>query len=146
MNDRVSLDYLIVANHAEVMNGMLYLNGGGWSDLFRPIVSEPGVLYLNSFSVAISLSFPPELTNRQYHLVIRLEKLDDSQVLAQNHSAITVGKPVIPAENTIPHVLVAATFNVVFPSPGSYRIFAEIEEGGDSKEYTFRVHDVKIGT
>jgi len=146
MNDRASIDYLILANHAEVTNGMLYLNGGGWTDLFRPVVSEPGTLYLNSFSVAISLSFPPELANRQYHLVISLEKLGDSQVLAQNHSAITVGKPVIATENTVPHILVAATFNVVFPGPGSYRIFSKIDEGGDEKDYLFRVHDVKIGT
>ena len=42
------IEYVTLAHHAEAVNGLLYLQGSGWSDLEQPIDGEGnlGMLHL----------------------------------------------------------------------------------------------------
>jgi hypothetical protein len=61
---------LLLADHAVVAEGKLYVNGGGWS------VTSPGA----PSAIAIKLDVPWDRTNQRLHLRLRLVGQDGEQV------------------------------------------------------------------
>src|SRR5450756_8364 len=60
--DRISLDYLLVADGADAVGGKLYLLGGGWDRLMVPQLPGPPAV---PFAVALGINVPWNLTNRK---------------------------------------------------------------------------------
>jgi hypothetical protein len=56
---------MLLADHAEAVNGKLYINGGGWS------MTGPNP---SPFAIAVSVKVPWEMANRRHQL--RLELVD----------------------------------------------------------------------
>ncbi len=143
MDDHITIDYLIAANHAEIANGLLYVSGGGFTDIYRPKL-EPSS-YLNIFSVALSLAIPWDETNRLHTISVRVEKLEDMFVLSETHASMNISRPPTLPEGVELHVTATVAFNIVFPEPSDYQIVATVDTEGDSKKWRFRVHDVAMG-
>jgi hypothetical protein len=61
---------LLLADHAVVAEGKLYINGGGWS------VTSPGA----PSAIAVKLDVPWDRTNQRLHLRLRLVGQDGEQV------------------------------------------------------------------
>jgi len=61
---------LLLADHAVVAEGKLYINGGGWS------VTSPGA----PSAIAVKLDVPWDRTNQRLHLRLRLIGQDGEQV------------------------------------------------------------------
>lgn len=56
---------LMLADHAEALNGKLYINGGGWTNLWAPDMPV-------NFSLAIILHVPWDQANTKHDLLIEL--------------------------------------------------------------------------
>lgn len=132
-----TVEVLVVANHAEARDGLLFLSGACWTDLWRgvPQGTPPP---LNHFGIGVAILVPWEETNRRHHLTLKLET-EDGKDLTRMEGDFEVGRPAgIPAGSDQRAVL-AINADIQFPKPGGYRVIAET--GQERRSVSFRVHD-----
>jgi hypothetical protein len=142
ISERVTVEALILANHVEAVNGLLYMSGGGWTDHNRNIQPN-GQPPVSHFGVALSIRVPWNDTNRPHPFTLRIENEDSTVVIATVQTQINVGRPPQLDQGAEQHVMIGVNVDTIFPRAGGYRIFAQMDETGDSKSWAFRVHDVR---
>ena len=71
MLDQVEVDFLILADLAEVLNGKLYMMGGAWDRRHFRDIAAPVPL-----TIVVGVLVPWNLTNEPHRLRIRLEDED----------------------------------------------------------------------
>ena len=85
------IEYVTLAHHAEAVNGLLYLQGAGWTDLEQPIDGE-GNLGMLHLGIGVSITIGWNETNRNYPLTISVEHEDGEQLFAVEGS-VEAGRP-----------------------------------------------------
>ena len=85
------IEYVTLAHHAEAVNGLLYLQGAGWTDLEQPIDGE-GNLGMLHLGIGVSIVIGWNETNRNYPLTISVEHEDGEQLFAVEGS-VEAGRP-----------------------------------------------------
>ncbi len=133
-----SIEYLFLANHAEVQNGLLYALGAGWAEMYR-FVPDEGHPPPNHFAIATSVLVPWEETNQPHRLTVWIERDGDGPQLIQAEVQIEVGRPPGLPAGTDQRAVLALPIDFAFPEQGSYRAVAEVGEHRSSA--SFRVHD-----
>ena len=88
--DSISLDYLLVADSADVVNGKLYLLGGGWDSLKVPQLPGPPAV---PFSVAVGIDVPWSLTNQKLRFSVDVLDADGGEVVQLVGGEFEVGRP-----------------------------------------------------
>ena len=134
MEDRnsVEVEWLILADAAQVVGNKLYLMGGGWD-----------VLTVNSAfpvqqhcALAASFRVPWSETNRPHSVEIEIQD-DDGGRLMQATAQVEIGRP--PGMAPQPQrVQIAADMLLEFKRPGTYVVIARVE-GQSSERVPFRV-------
>jgi hypothetical protein len=81
-------DYLLLADRAEVVQGKLYLIGGGWDRI--GLVTLPGPA---DFDVAVGVLVGYHETNAPHRLEIQLEDEDNNLVAGPIRADIELGRP-----------------------------------------------------
>ncbi|HUZ53666.1 MAG TPA: hypothetical protein VMU94_14225 [Streptosporangiaceae bacterium] len=130
------IEYVMNADHAEAINGKLYLHGAGWTDLVQPMGpgGQPAIVHLG---VGVSIMIGWNETNRRFPLTITITHEDGAE-LTRVEAQIEAGRPPgIPPGSSFRSVLAIAA-NIQFPKPGSYRLAAELD--GETRTVVFRVH------
>lgn len=77
---------LLLCDHAEAVNGKLYINGGGWNLLFTPGVPVPNI------SLAILIEVPWTETNVRHRLRADLLTTDGDVVEVQGNAISLAGE------------------------------------------------------
>lgn len=134
------IEYVTIADHAEALNGKLYLQGAGWTDITPPVGpnGQSGIVHVG---IAVSVLVGWNETNRRFPLTIRIIHEDGAE-LVKVGAQIEAGRPPgIPAGSDLRN-LIAISAELAFPMPGTYELRAELaEEPGDkTRTATFRVH------
>ncbi len=137
--EKSRIDVLILANHADAINGLLYINGGGWTDLHRQI--RGGVLPSTHFGIGLSVRVPWHDTNETHKFVLEVQNEDSTKTLVHAEGDINVGRPPQLPRGAVQHAVLAINVDVVFPEPGGYRVIATLDNGVDTTEWPFRVLD-----
>lgn len=133
------IETLLLANHAEAVNGLLYLSGGGWNEIYRA-PAPPGVPPApNHFGIAITVSVPWTETNVPHRLIVTLVGEDGGPEMLKIEGGLEVGRPPGLPPGSEQRAAIALDANVVFPSTGGYVLRAEIDE--DIRHVSFRVRD-----
>lgn len=88
--DRIALDYLIVADGAQVVGGKLYLLGGGWDRLTVPQLPGPPAV---PFAVALGINVPWSLTNTKLGFSVDVTDSDGDEVAQLAAGQFEVGRP-----------------------------------------------------
>ena len=127
------VEWLILADAAQVNGGKLYLLGGGWDQLnvgsAFPVTQRMGL--------AASFLVPWNETNQKRNVELSLVT-DDGDELLKINGQIEVGRPAgIPAGSE-QRAQLAADMSVEFKRPGVYSIIARID-GEESARIAFRV-------
>jgi hypothetical protein len=135
----LEIELLTLANHAEAINGLLYLMGAGWTDHWRQVPTQGGRVSPAHFGVGLAILVPWDETNRRHHVVVRIEN-GDGRELTKVASDVEVGRPPGSQAGQDFRSVLAINANVEFPTAGTYRVVASI--GENRKFVTFRVHDV----
>ena len=132
------IELLMLANHAEVQNGLLYLSGAGWDTVTRSYREgkKPGPQH---FSIALSVRVPWMETNQRHEVVIRVEDEDGHSTLMKAAANIEVGRPPGRVPGSDSRSPLAVNSIVHFPKPGGYRVRATL--GDQQRDYAFRVID-----
>ena len=138
--DRLTIELLILANHVEAINGLLYVSGGGWTDHFR-VKTPTGAATQSYLGIGVSILVPWNETNQRHQLAIRIENEDATANVAQIGAEFNVGRLPTATVGAVQHAVVAVPMALVFPAAGGYRIVAELDNG-DRRQWSFRVHDI----
>lgn len=135
------IEYIALSNHAEAVNGLLYLSGAGWTDHWRQ-PDQNGQFGSLHFGIGVSILVPWTETNRRFELKLRVEGEDGEPELANFDGELEVGRPPgLPPGSDLRAVL-AINVDTVFPKPGGYRIKGRIGDAPDSeRSVSFRVID-----
>jgi len=134
------IEMLTVANHAEAINGLLYLTGAGWTDLRRP-VGPAGQIPLNHIGIGLSILVSWNETNQKHRVILRIEDADGKS-LVNVEGEIEMGRPAgLPPGSDLRGVM-AINGEVLFQAAGVYRVVAAV--GQNMRSVTFRVHDATM--
>jgi hypothetical protein len=129
------IEYVTVADHAEAINGKLYMHGGGWSDIVRPVGpdSQPAIVH---FAIAASILVGWNETNRRFPLTITIVH-EDGDELAKIGAQVEAGRPPGITPGTDFRNFLAVQANIAFPKTGRYDVRAELDD--QTRQVTFRV-------
>jgi hypothetical protein len=141
MSERVQIDYLILANHVEAINGMLYISGGGWTELYRQLLPD-GRIPSSHLGVGASVAIPWNETNIPHRLAVQIED-EDGAVILRAEVALNVGRPPHLSPGTEQHVVLAMPADITFPHSGGYRVVLNLDDEGDTKLWNFTVRDIQ---
>ena len=117
------VEWIIIADSAEVVNGKLYLMGGGWN---RLVVNQP-FPFQQVISVAISFSVGWDETNIRQPMEIRVEDMEGNQA-ARVNGEIEAGRPrgITPGEAQ--RVQLAFKLPLRFEKPDTFSVTAYIAD------------------
>lgn len=117
------VEWIIMADSAEVVNGKLYLMGGGWD---RLIVNQP-FPFQQVISIAVSFSVGWDETNIRQPMEIRIEDMEGKQ-LARVNGNIEAGRPrgITPGKSQ--RVQLAFKLPLRIEKPDSFSVTAYINE------------------
>lgn len=141
-----TVEFFILADHAEAVNGKLYLMGGGWDRVLVPDFSQPVTM-----SFALGVVVPWHATNVRHTIQLAIEDLDRRRPVDFGLDAgFVAGRPPLLAEeaDTQRILLAVSRVPVKFDQPGAYQAVARIV-GGHERRARFRLvalPSVPIGT
>jgi hypothetical protein len=131
--ERPSIDFLILADKAEAVNGKLYMLGGAWDRVTPPSLDQPV-----AFSIAVGVLVPWGRTNEDLALRVSIEDEDGTPLGPKFEAKVNVGRP----SRAIPGQLFRALFTVSglwqLPGAGTYRVVAELGDE-ETKRVVFHV-------
>jgi hypothetical protein len=134
INRRTQVDYLLLADHAAVAEGKLYLAGGGWDR-----ITPPGLPHSMVIGIAVGIRVPYTETDDAHSVRIVVERGGDAVPLVQIQGDLEVGRP--PGSRGR-DVLVPMAFNVpvTFEAADDLVLVASVD-GREARRYPFRVED-----
>src|SRR3990172_4325763 len=119
-SDKPTVDFLILADRAEAVNGKLYVMGGAWDRMYVPDFSQQ-----QSISIATGILVPWNATNNNHSLAIRLETQDANELAALSLN-FKAGRPPLLGQAESQRVVLAFQFAIRLPGPGTYVVKALI--------------------
>ena len=137
-----SIEFLFLANHAEVQNGLLYASGGGWYQIYRFMPEGESQPPTNHFAIATSVLVPWEETNQPHRLNISIVRDGDGPLLVQAEVAIEVGRPPGLLPGTDQRAVFALPIDIAFPEQGVHRVVAQV--GEETRSVIFKVQDHRV--
>jgi len=138
--DKPRIEFVVVADHAAAESGKLYMNGGLWTEIGRPVIPGQPVPP-SAFSIAVAVSIPWDDTSRQIPFAITVEDEDGGKMFEFRNPVVT-GRPPQARPGTTQHWLLAVQVNAPFPKAGGYRAIATLEGGRDVRSWSFAVRDI----
>ena len=134
------IEFVTLAHHAEALDGLLYLQGAGWTDLEQPI-DEAGNLGMMHLGIGVSFIIGWNETNRTYPLTVSVEHEDGEQFF-EVEGTVEAGRPAGATPGADLRSVLAVSGEVQFDRPGGYvvRAFIGDDEGGSARNVSFRVH------
>lgn len=130
LSRRPEIDYLLVADRAEVVNGKLYLMGGSW-DRIQP-AQFPHRMMLG---IALGVRIPFAYTDDQHTVAIEL--LHDDTRMIGFEAKLATGRPPGMAGMDM---LVPLAFNIPIAIPGEGQVTLRAAVG----DFHARRHEIKV--
>jgi hypothetical protein len=132
-NDRIRTEWIILADYAEVINGKLYLMGGGWDRL----TVNSGFPVTQQCGIAVSFRVPWSLTNQTHHFELEVAD-DDGKSLVQADGYFEVARPPGSPPGQPQRFQFSMNGPVQFEHPGGYVIIAR-SDGEEIDRSSFAV-------
>jgi hypothetical protein len=117
--DQPEIEFVILAERAEILNGKLYMMGGGYDRLFLdwpPPQSLP-------ITFAVGLLVPLEASRREHHLQFAIRDEAGNTVAASDLIGLNIARPTGLCQEERPRVMLAPLGGpVTFPSYGMFTL------------------------
>ena len=118
---RPEIEFLILADRVEAINGKLYVMGGAWDRLQIADFGQPV-----SFGLAVGVLVPWGQTNQEHPLHIYVEHEDGTVIPPDIQARVNMGRPPIAVLGQSFRALIAVNGVWKLPGPGTYRVQASI--------------------
>jgi hypothetical protein len=138
--EQPDIDFLIVADRAEAINGKLYLMGGAWDQLYVVDFDQPV-----QFSLAIGVIVPWASTNQEHPLRVAVENEDGTVIQPDMQIRVNMGRPPGARPGQPFRALIAVQGAWRLPGPGTYRIQATVDDAR-SRRTVFHAIAARPGT
>ncbi len=120
INRKTDIDYLIVADRADVMGGKLYLMGGGFDRI------QPPEFPLNlMLGIAVGIRVPYQETEDPHKIRVTLERADGDK-LVEIEAELQTGRPPGMRGKDLP-VPMAFNVPITVAEPGEYVLTAHVD-------------------
>lgn len=123
MAELPEVEFLILADHAEAVNGKLYLMGGGWDRRTVGDFRQP-----QTFAVAVAVLFPPRDLARPVTLSVVLIDAEGHNVAPPLQTQLNGRSPIANLGQPARYML-AANLQIILPRPGQYMVEATVGDG-----------------
>ncbi len=123
-------EWLILADHVDVVGNKLYLHGGGWDVL----TVNSGFPVQQTLGVAAAFSVPWNETNQRNNVEIEIVTAD-GLTLTKAAVQLEVGRPPgLPAGQS-QRAQIAVNMTLLLDKPGTYEIVTRIEGQEDARTH-----------
>lgn len=129
----MNVEWLILADAAQVVGGKLYLLGGGWDVL----TAAAGFPLQQRVTIAAAFTVPWTETNSPHNVEIEITDSDGNS-LGTITGRIEMGRPPGLPQGSDQRAQLATEIGLNFPAAGTYVIVARVE-GREEKRVAFRV-------
>lgn len=137
--DTTAIEWLILADAADVVGGKVYVMGGGWDRL----VMHSGEMR-KTLAVALAIRVPWHETNRAHPFEICMTHEDGGEIVTVTGEAeVRKSRDVPPGQPQL--VMMVINFDTVFEREGTYLITA-IVNGGGERSVRFRLVHAPVST
>lgn len=120
--NNLEIDFFILADRAEAVNGKLYLMGGGWDRNLINDINQPVLL-----SFAVGILVPWNATNQTHTLEITIENADGTRHDFKLEAQFNQGRqPWLTLGETQRVTLAIPGVGIKFSKPGNYVAIARI--------------------
>jgi len=116
------LEWLILADFAQIVANKLYVQGGGWDVL----TVNSGFPVQQNIGLAVAFSVPWDATNQRHNVEIEVQT-DDGEPIAKIGGQVEVGRPPGIPPGQAQRFQMAANIGLTLAKPGIYVIVAKIE-------------------
>lgn len=127
------VQYLLLADTVEALNGKLYMMGGGWDTMFVRDLSLPVPL-----SFACGVEVPWNVTDDDHTLIVVIRDPDGAEVAPPLSVTFRTGRPPTLERAASMHVPFAVKGEFKFPAHGQYVINASVD-GAEGRTFRFFV-------
>jgi hypothetical protein len=141
--DHPDIDFVILADSAQVADGKLFMLGGGWDRLSVLDFKQPV-----SFSIAIAVMVPWSDTNEPHELTLFIENADGAKVTPEFKFVVNVGRPPHAVKGQAFRTPIAVSGAWQLPGPDTYRVVVSLR-GGSARRSVFYAVDAspqRLGT
>jgi hypothetical protein len=130
----VEIDFLILADRAEILNGKLYMMGGAWDRrTIRDIKVPVGI------SMVIGVLVPWTLTNQQHNLQIKLVDGDGNTIGQQAAASIAVGRPIGATAGQSFRAMAVINGRWTLPGYGAYSAIVTVSDRTEKRVVFYAV-------
>ncbi len=135
-----SIDFLMLADRVEAINGKLYAMGGAWDRMFVQDVKHP-----TTISFAAVILVPWNATNQQHSVTLAVEDADGHNIGFTIEVGFNAGRPPWSEQGEAQRVVIAIpAAPILFPRYGAFVVKAYID-GQPSGASAFRVVQPPVG-
>lgn len=115
--DKMEIDFLMLADWAETINGKVYIQGGGWD---RKLPVPQGRPF--SFAIAAGILVPWNSTNQEHTFSLSIETGDGQPIGQPITGGFNMGRPVTALPGQKFRAPIAARIETKITDLGPYRI------------------------
>ena len=128
----MDVEWLILADAAQVTGGKLYLIGGGWDKVTANKFPHP-----QSMSIAVSFRVPWTETNERHSFEVEIAGAD-GEAIAKVPGQFEVGRPPGTPPGQDQRAQFAVNVNWSINKPGGYVVVARVD-GQEGRRFPFNV-------
>ena len=128
----MEIEFLIIADAAEVVNNKLYMMGGGWNQWRSPAYPAPARL-----GIAVGLLVPWDETNEKHPVRLSILDADGRPIVPEIGAEVEVGRPAGITVGTKQRALLAINAGFPVPGPGRYEVRVVAGRNGEQRNVTF---------
>ncbi len=135
----MKLEYALVADHAEIVHGRLFLMGGG-----RDVFTADKVPALLRVALAVGVRIDWDETNLGHNIVITVDN-EDGQQLVRIEAAVNVGRPAGLPPGSSQLAQFASSLPLRVEKFGGFRVSVSAGVGADAIQHSipFRVVEAR---
>ncbi len=134
VSGRIQLDWVMLADAAQIVNGKLYVLGGGWDTL---VVAGPFPVS-RPCGLAIAFRMPGAGTVQRKTARIQVVDLVGTSTIATADIQFQAGRPLGGDDELPQRIQLAAGLNLSFPKTGAYVVMVSVD-GAEIGRTRFRV-------
>lgn len=133
----IDVEWLILADYAQVIGGKLYMMGGGWTKMTLGKPLSEGHSHHQAVAIALAVTVPWHRANEQHGFEIDVQT-DDGETISKLNGMFETGRPPGTPPGQDQRVQLAVTMNMEFKGLGAFVIIARID-GEEKRRIAFNV-------